>query len=73
MAGTRASMLDAKFKVRSWGLGEGLGLLRVLVFRAEAWGLGFRFLGLGVSEVIFRIGFWGLLYYTYNKEPPTIV
>ena len=26
--------------------------------------------GSTTGTLIFRIGFWGPLYYTYNKEPP---
>ena len=26
-----------------------------------------------IGALMIRIGFWGLLYYTYNKEPPKIV
>ena len=26
-----------------------------------------------VGALVVRIGLWGILYYTYNQEPPTIV
>ena len=26
-----------------------------------------------IGALIIRIGFWGILYYSYNKEPPKIV
>ena len=33
------------------------------------WVLG-SFSGFSIGALIIRIGFWGILYYNYNKEPP---
>ena len=29
--------------------------------------------GLSIGALIIRIGFWGPVYYNYNKEPPKMV
>ena len=46
------------------------GLLHVgAILDAKGGGLFIPIYGLYVGALIIRIGFWGPLYYSYNKEP----
>ena len=46
---------------------SGFRLLQVVVSLVISWGQG---LGYNIGALTITIGFWGPLYYSYNKEAP---
>ena len=49
---------------------KGFGMPSDEVLRHETQSIILKFRLSNIGALIIRIGFWGPVYYTYNKEPP---
>ena len=67
----RGSCLRKRFgAICSGFMHKGFGMPSDEVLRHETQSIILKFRLSNIGALIIRIGFWGPVYYTYNKEPP---